>query len=179
MNGTRIARASAAALVGVALLAGSAAARSTTEVTVTHGIVLDTTAAASRTCGFPIELHTVGKEVSIRQYSSSGALRQELIIQHYDGYLLNPANGKTITSKVSGPGRWVYHEDGSITESSAGSTIRTAPGAGLVSGFIGNSRVTLVPTGDFDEDGSPIYDFTDESSHGQFLGNGGICDILR
>jgi hypothetical protein len=178
MNGTRIGRAVAAAAIGATMAAGSVAAAST-DVTVTHGIVLDTPSFASRTCGFPIELHTVGKEVSIKQYDADGELRQELTVQQYNGYLLNPANGKTIMSKVAGAGRLVYHEDGSITESGSGSTVRTAPGAGLVSGFIGHTRVTLVPTGEVDEEGFPVYDFVDETSAGQFLGNGGVCDILR
>jgi hypothetical protein len=98
--------------------------------------------------------------------------------QHYDGYLLNPANGKTISSRVSGPIRDVFHADGTITETTSGATIRTAPGAGLVSGFIGHESVTLVPTGEVDEDGFPIYDFTDDTVNGQFLGNGGVCAIL-
>ena len=168
-----------AVLLAAALAAPlTVAAASTTVVTVTHGIVLDTAAAASGTCGFPIELHTVGTEISIRQYRSDGTLRSETLVQHYDGYLLNPANGKRISTKVSGPVRDVYNADGSITETSSGATTRTAPGAGLVSGFIGHSSVTLVPTGEIDEDGFPVYDFTDESVHGQFLGNAGICAII-
>ena len=168
-----------AVLLAAALAAPlTVAAASTTVVTVTHGIVLDTAAAASGTCGFPIELHTVGTEISIRQYRSDGSLRAETVVQHYDGYLLNPANGKTLSSKVSGPTRDVYNADGSITETGSGATTRTAPGAGLVSGFIGHSSVTLVPTGEIDEDGFPVYDFTDDTFRGQFLGNAGICAIL-
>ena len=167
------------ALAAAALAAPmTVAAASSTVVTVTHGIVLDTTAAASATCGFPIELHTVGTEVSIRQYRSDGTLRSETLVQHYDGYLLNPANGKTLSSKVSGPDRIIYDADGSRTETSSGATTRTAPGAGLVSGFIGHSSVTLVPTGEIDADGFPVYDFTDDTFHGQVLGNAGICAIL-
>jgi hypothetical protein len=47
-----------------------------------------------------------------------------------------------------------------------------------VSGFIGREQVTLVPTGEVDEDGFPIYDETDHTVNGQFLGNTGICGIL-
>jgi hypothetical protein len=167
------------ALLAAALAAPTAvAAASTTVVSVTHGIVLDTSAAASGTCGFAIELHTVGTEVSIRQFAADGTLRSETLVQHYDGYLLNPANGKALASRVSGPTRLVYHDDGSMTETSGGATTRTAPGAGLVSGFIGHSSVTLVPTGEVDEDGFPIYDFTDDTFRGQFLGNAGVCAIL-
>ena len=36
----------------------------------------------------------------------------------------------------------------------------------------------LVPTGEIDEDGFPIYDQTDDTQSGQFLGNSLICGIL-
>ena len=179
MISTRLSTALAAATVGVTLIAGPAAAASV-EVTVIHGIVLDTQAyGASRACGFPIELHTVGKEVSISQYNADGTLRSTTLVQQYDGYLLNPANGKQIMSKVAGPVRDVYAADGTITETVSGATVRTAPGAGIVSGFIGHERAVLVPTGGVDEDGNPEYDVTEDTIAGLFLGNGGVCDILR
>jgi hypothetical protein len=68
MHATQIVRAAAAALLAAGLVSATTAAESRTEVTVTHGIGLHVTAAASWTCGFLIELHTVGKEVSIRHY---------------------------------------------------------------------------------------------------------------
>ena len=178
MNARRMGLATAMALLAVGLTAGIAAADSRTDVTVTHGIALDIAAAASQACGFPIELHTVGKEVSIRHYDDSGTLSSETLVQHYDGYLLNPANGKRVSSRVSGPVRDVYYDDGSITETSSGSTVRTVPGSGLVSGFIGHSSVTLVPTGETDEDGFPVYDFVDDTFRGIFLGNQGVCTVL-
>jgi len=181
MHATRLARAAVATamLAGLLTIAATPAAAATVEKTIRQGIPLDgTLGGASATCGFKIELHSVGMEVSVRRYDADGNLVSELRQIHYDGYALNPANGKTITSKVSGPERWVYNADGTITATSSGSTVRTAPGAGLVSGFIGHSRVTLVPTGDVDEDGFPIYDEVDGSSSGQFLGNGGMCGIL-
>jgi hypothetical protein len=174
----RIGGAVATALMAASLAAGTVAAGSSTETTVTHGIELDIAAAASQTCGFPIELHSVGKEISISHYRADGTLRSWTLVQHYDGYLLNPANGKTIASRVSGPVREVYAEDGSISVSSSGATTRTAPGSGLVSGFIGHESFVLVPTGETDEDGFPIYDFLDESFHGIFLGNQGVCAVL-
>ena len=178
MDMKRIGLATATALVAASLAVGTAAAASKTETTVTRGIVLDIAAAASQTCGFPIELHTVGMEVAIRHYDADGTLRSETLVQHYDGYLLNPANGKTVSTRVSGPTRDVYYDDGSIAESSSGSTTRTAPGSGLVSGFIGHESVVLVPTGETDEDGFPVYDFVDDSFRGIFLGNQGVCDVL-
>ena len=178
MNTKRIGLATATALVAASLAVGTAAAASKTETTVTHGIVLDIAAAASQTCGFPIELHTVGMEVAIRHYDADGGLRSETLMQHYNGYLLNPANGKTVATRVSGPTRDVYRDDGSIAESTSGSTTRTAPGSGLVSGFIGHESVVLVPTGETDEDGFPVYDFVDDSFSGIFLGNQGVCDVL-
>jgi hypothetical protein len=178
MDTKRIGLATAAALIAASMTAGGAAAASTTEAAVTRGIVLDTISFASQTCGFLIELHSVGMEVVIRHYDGGGVLRSETIVQHYDGYLLNPANGKTLATRVSGPVRWVYFDDGSISEASAGSTTRTAPGAGLVSGFIGRGSVTLVPTGEVDEEGFPIYDFVDDTFRGLFLGNQGVCDVL-
>jgi len=182
MHPARLARTAVATVTLAGLLAVAAtpvAAASTVEKTITHGIPLDITlGGASATCGFKIELHSVGMEVSVRRYDADGNLVSELRQIHYDGYALNPANGKTIMSKVSGPERWVYNADGTITYTGSGSTVRTAPGAGLVSGFIGHSRVTLVPTGEVDEDGFPIYDEVDGSFAGQFLGNAGICGIL-
>jgi hypothetical protein len=174
----RIGWAMAAALMAAWLSAGMVAAGSATETTVTHGITLDIAAAASQTCGFPIELHTVGLEVSIRHYAADGTLRSSTLVQHYDGYLLNPANGKTVASRVSGPVRDIYYADGSIAETSSGATTRTAPGSGLVSGFIGHESFVLVPTGETDEDGFPVYDFLDDSFHGIFLGNQGVCAVL-
>ena len=179
MGTKRLGLAMAAGLVAASLAAGSVAAASRTETTRTRGINLDTIAfGATQACGFLIELHTVGTEVVISHYDGAGALRSQTIQSHWDGYLLNPANGKTISSKVSGPVRDVYHDDGSITETTSGSTVRTAPGFGLVSGFIGHGAVRLVPTGEVDEDGFPIYDFVDDTWHGQFLGNQGVCDVL-
>jgi hypothetical protein len=178
MDTKRIGLATATALVVTCLAVGTAAAAAQTETTVTRGIVLDTVSFASQTCGFPIELHTVGMEVSIRHYDADGILRSETLVQHYDGYLLNPANGKTLSTRVSGPTRDIYADDGSIVESSSGSTTRTAPGSGIVSGFIGHESVVLVPTGEIDEDGFPVYDFVDDTFHGIFLGNQGVCDIL-
>jgi len=179
MISNRIGAALVVAALGAALGAGPVAAASTVDVTVTRGIVLDTQAAATRTCGFLIELHTVGKEVLIERYGPDGSLVAGTLVQQYDGYLLNPANGKTIASKVAGPTRDVYASDGSITETSNGATVRTAPGAGLVSGFIGHARVVMVPTGSVDGDGNPEYDVTEDTFNGLFLGNGGVCDLLR
>jgi hypothetical protein len=174
---TRIRTALAAAAIGAALVAGPAAAASVA-VTVIRGIVLDTQAAATRTCGFLIELHTVGKEVSISQYDPDGRLVSATFVQQYDGYLLNPANGKTIASRVAGPTRTLYAADGTITESTDGMTVRTAPGWGVVSGFIGHDHVVMVPTGGVDEDGNPEYDFTVDTFSGLDLGNAGVCAIL-
>lgn len=178
MDTKRIALAGASALMATSLAVGTVAAHSTTETTVTRGIVLDTVSFASQTCGFLIELHTVGMEVVISHYDADGILRSQTIVQQYNGYLLNPANGKTISSRVAGPVRDVYFADGSIHETSSGATTRTAPGFGLVSGFIGHSSVTLVPTGETDEDGFPVYDFVDDTFSGIFLGNQGVCDVL-
>jgi hypothetical protein len=179
MISNRIGAALVAGALGAAVMAGPVAAATTVEVTVTHGIVLDTQAAASRTCGFPIELHTVGKEVLIQRFGKDGTLVAATLVQHYDGYLLNPANGKTISSKVSGPVKDVYAADGTITETSNGATVRTAPGLGIVSGFIGHARTVMVPTGGVDEDGNPEYDITEDTFNGLFLGNGGVCEVLR
>jgi hypothetical protein len=175
---TRIGSVLAATAIATALVTGPVAAADSTQVTVTHGIVLDTQAAASRTCGFPIELHTVGMEVRIDHFAADGTLRSSTLVQVYDGDLLNPANGKSIRSHVAGPTRDVYAADGTITETASGATVRTAPGAGLVSGFIGREKVVLVPTGGVDEDGNPEYDIPIDIVNGQFLGNGGVCSIL-
>jgi len=47
-----------------------------------------------------------------------------------------------------------------------------------VSGFIGHESFVLVPTGEIDEDGFPVYDFMDDTFRGIFLGNQGVCDVL-
>jgi len=178
MISNRIGAALVAGAMGAAL-AGGAVSAAAVDVTVTRGIVLDTQASATRTCGFLIELHTVGQEVAINHYGADGRLLSATVVQHYDGYLLNPANGKTIDSRVSGPTRDVYAADGTITETSNGSTVRTAPGYGIVSGFIGHARVVMVPTGGVDEDGNPEYDYPVDTFNGLFLGNGGVCEVLQ
>lgn len=179
MKVMRIRLAAIGGALGMALVAAPVGAGTVVDVTVTHGIVLDTQAAATRTCGFLIELHTVGKEVLVSRTDAEGRLVATTLVQVYNGYLLNPANGKTISSRVAGPVRDAYAADGTITETSGGATVRTAPGAGIVSGFIGHSRVVMVPTGAVDEDGNPEYDFTEDTFNGLFLGNGGVCDVLR
>lgn len=178
MNAKRIGLSAATAIMAVAMAAGGASADSRTETTVTHGILLDIQAAASWTCGFSIELHTVGKEVSIRHYDADGNLTSSILVQQYNGYLLNPANGKTVSSRVSGPVFDAYHDDGSITESWSGATVRTARGSGLVSGWIGHESITFVPTGEVDEDGFPVYDVLNDTFRGIFLGNQGVCAVL-
>jgi hypothetical protein len=120
----------------------------------------------------------VGTEVTIRRYGADGTLLSQTVVQHYDGYLLNPANGKTLASRVSGPVHDSFYPDGTIVEWWSGSTSRTAPGAGLVSGWIGHESMVLVPTGETDEDGFPIYDLVEDTFTGQFLGNQGACAVL-
>ncbi|HEY5997631.1 MAG TPA: hypothetical protein VIU29_11460, partial [Candidatus Deferrimicrobiaceae bacterium] len=94
MDVKRLGLATATALVAASLSIGTAAAGATTETTVTHGITLDISlGSASQTCGFPIELHTVGMDVLILHYDADGTLASQTLQQHYDGYLLNPANG--------------------------------------------------------------------------------------
>jgi len=182
MNAARMIRVAVAAATIAGVLAGSIAttvAAATVETTVTHGIPLDgTLGGASAACGFKVELHSVGKETVIDRYDADGNLRVEIRQLVYTGYILNPANGKTISSKVAGIDETVFNADGSIFLMSTGTTHRNAPGAGLVSGFIGRSSVTLVPTGEVDEDGFPIYDEVGGTFAGQFLGNDGICAIL-
>jgi hypothetical protein len=83
-----------------------------------------------------------------------------------------------VTSKVAGPERIVYADDGTIVDTLTGSTHRNVPGGGLVSGFIGRDRIVLAPTREFEEDGFPIYDVVDESTSGNWPGNAGVCEYL-
>ena len=178
MPATRLARALTLGLLAVALAAPAAQAATTVEHERAAGINLDVLAfGVTAACGFPVELHSVGKEVITSHYKD-GVLVSESRHLVYDGYLLNPANGQTVSSKVAGTDRTIYLADGSLVATSTGTTHRNVPGAGLVSGFIGRDYVVLAPTGDLDEDGFPIYDEVDGSSHGQFLGNDGMCGIL-
>ncbi len=96
----------------------------------------------------------------------------------YDGYLLNPANGRTVS--LEGRRCRAEHLQRRRVHRVRRPAPRTAtsPAAGLLSGFIGRDHFVLVPTGELDEDGFPIYDFADESSSGQFLGNAGVCEFL-
>jgi len=178
MPANRLIRAASFALLAAALAAPAALASTTVEVERASGINLDTLAfGVTAACGFTVELHSVGKEVTTRRYDD-GVLVSETSHLVYDGYLLNPANGKTVTSKVAGADTTIYLADGTLDVRSTGTTHRNVPGAGLVSGFIGRDRVVLAPTGELDEDGFPIYDALDESSSGQFLGNAGVCEFL-
>ena len=90
MGTRRIELATATALVAASLAVGTAAAASNTETTVSQGSLLDITAAASQTCGFP------DRVAHGRQGSHDSPLRcrweaaSETLVQHYDGYLLEP-----------------------------------------------------------------------------------------
>ena len=178
MHAFRAVRAITITLLAVGLAAPTAIAATTVEVDRTSGINLDTLAfGVTATCGFTVELHTVGREVVISRHQD-GVLVSETRQSVYHGVLLNPANGRTVATKVAGPERTVYATDGTITATLTGSTHRNVPGAGLVSGFIGRSWVVLAPTGEIDADGWPIYDVVDETSSGQWLGNAGVCEHL-
>lgn len=179
MRHNRLLRAVSLSILAAALLVPAAAARTTVEVERTMDINLDVLAfGVTATCGFTVELHTVGKEVVVSRYDDSGALVSSTRQIVYSGYLLNPENGRTVSSMVAGPERTVYAEDGTIVSTITGTTHRNAPGGGLVSGFIGRERVVLAPTGAVDADGAPIYDVVEESKSGPFLGNGGVCPYL-
>ncbi|HEX5014714.1 MAG TPA: hypothetical protein VFV72_11225 [Candidatus Limnocylindrales bacterium] len=179
MTPKRLLRNTAIAALVLVLTAPASNAATTVVVEREAGINFDAIAfGVTAACGVPIELHTVGKSVVISRYDKDGRLVAQTIQAVWDGYLLNPANGKTVMSKVAGPERIRYLEDATIVDTLTGSTHRNVPGAGLVSGFIGRDRVVLAPTGEVDEEGFPIYDFVDESQSGQWLGNGGLCEFL-
>jgi hypothetical protein len=171
-------RAAAAALLALALGVPGAAASTTVEVERASGINLDTLAfGVTAACGFTVELHSVGRVVVVSRFVD-GRLVSETVQMVYHGYLLNPSNGRTVSSKVAGPEHTTYLDDGTVLYSATGSTVRTVPGGGLVSGFIGRDYLELAPTGELDEDGLPIDDIVDESSSGRWLGNGGGCEYL-
>jgi hypothetical protein len=179
MLANRLLRAAATAILAVSLAVPAVAAATTVEIERAADNNFDAIAfGVTAACGVPIELHTVGKSHVISRYDSDRRLVAQTIQAVWNGYLLNPANGKTVTSKVAGPERIRFLEDGTIVDTLTGSTHRNVPGAGLVSGFIGRDRVVLAPTGEVDDEGFPIYDFVDESQTGQWLGNGGLCEFL-
>jgi hypothetical protein len=132
---------------------------------------------ATTDCGFPIEVHTVGNGMVISRYDGDRLVSQTIQFV-WNGYFLNPANGHRIDSKVAGPERITYLADGTVIDVATGSTHRNVPGEGLVSGFIGRGYVVLVPTGEVDGDGFPIYDVVEDSFNGQWLGNTGMCAAL-
>lgn len=171
-------RAASAAGLALALAAPAAMANTTVEFERIREVHFDFVASApTATCGFPVELHTSGTQSLTSRYSDG-----RLVQQHFrwvlSGYFLNPANGKSVTSKVAGPERIEYAADGSIVDVLTGATVRTVPGAGLVSGFIGLTYVELVPTGEVDEEGFPIFDVVDERSAGQFIWYDALCTYL-
>jgi len=174
----RLLLAASTAILGLALAAPGALATTTVEVERSVDVHFDAIAfGASVECGFTIEVHTVGKGVTISRYED-GRLVSQTIQFVWTGFLLNPANGRTVVSKVAGPERITYLADGTVIDMAMGSTHRNVPGAGLVSGFIGRSYVELAPTGEVDEDGLPIFDVVAESFSGQWLGNAGVCEFL-
>jgi hypothetical protein len=122
----------------------------------------------------PIEPHTVGMEVAIRHYDAEGTLRSETSSSTTTA-ILNPANGKTVSTRVSGPTRDVYYDDGSIAESSSGST--TGPHRLRTRERLHQGRsVVLVPTGETDEDG-----FRPRLRRRQLQASSrqpGVCDVL-
>lgn len=168
----------AAGLLASLLVAGTALAA---DVRVTRssdsfdGLAFGVTAA----CGFTVELHTVGKRIDIERYDADGSLVSWIGQSVWNGYLLNPANGYTLSSRVAGPVHVRYLDDGSFVETLTGAIhIRTAPGGGVVSAIVGRLSAVLAPTGEVDEDGFPIFDVLDESSSGLWLGNEGVCPYL-
>lgn len=174
----RLFRAISAAGLALALAAPSAMASTTVETERTKEVHFDFVAsAATAACGFPIELHTSGLQIIHSRYDD-GRLVAFSLQWVLSGYLINPANGKTVASKVAGPDHVRYLEDGTVIEFVTGTTHRNVPGAGLVSGFIGRSYAVLVPTGEVDEEGFPIYDVVEETFTGQWLGNDGLCEFL-
>jgi len=176
----RLLTALALVTLGVLSAAAPAAAATTVVVEREQGINLDTIAfGVTAACGFPVELHTVGRSHVISRYDATGRLVSQTIQSVFHGELLNPANGRSVPSKVAGPERIFYNEDGTVVDTTTGSTHRNVPGAGLVSGFIGRAHVVLAPTGELDDEGMPIYDVVDESQSGQWLGNGGVCEFLE
>ena len=178
MHAFRALRALTITLLAVGLAAPTAIAATTVAVDRTSDINLDALAfGVTATCGFTVELHTVGREVVISRHQD-GVLVSETRQAVYHGVLLNPANGRTVATKVAGPERTVYAADGTVIATLTGSTHRNVPGAGLVSGFIGRSWVVLAPTGEIDPDGWPVYEVLDESTSGQWLGNAGLCEHL-
>ena len=174
----RLLLAAATAVLGLALGAPATLAATTVEVERSVDVHFDAVAFnATVECGFTVEVHTIGKGVMVSR-SVDGRLVSQTIQFVWTGYLLNPANGRTLDSRVAGSERITYLADGSVIDTAMGATHRNVPGAGLVSGFIGRSYVELVPTGEVDEDGLPIFDVVAESFHGQWLGNAGVCEFL-
>src|SRR5215510_8992493 len=113
MPANRLVRAAATAALALALTAPVSNAATTVVVEHDAGINFGAIAfGVSAACGVPIELHTVGKSVVKSRYDSSGRLVAQSFHGVWDGYLLNPANGKTVASKVAGPEIIRYQEDG-------------------------------------------------------------------
>jgi hypothetical protein len=99
----RLLLAAATAILGLALAAPAALAATTVDVERSVDVHFDAIAfGASVECGFTIEIHTVGKGLMISRYQD-GRLVSQTIQFVWTGYLLNPANGRTVDSKVAGP----------------------------------------------------------------------------
>jgi hypothetical protein len=176
----RFSLALAVGLLATLLVAGTAAAAGQVQVTRTSDINFDGLAfGVTAACGFTVEVHTVGKTVDIERFDADGNLVSYIGQGVWDGYLLNPANGKSVPSRIAGPIHVQYLDDGTIVEMGTGAIyLRTVPGEGLVSAFVGRIRAVLGPTGEVDEDGFPIFDVVEESFSGQWSGNGGVCEYL-
>lgn len=178
MNRQTLVRAALLGVAGALLASGIALASTSVVIERATEVHFDAPAiGATADCGFPIEVHTVGNGIVISR-SDDDRLVSQTIQFVWTGYFLNPANGHTVDSKVAGPERITYLADGTIIDVGTGSTHRNLPGEGLVSGFIGRGYVVLVPTGEIDGDGFPIYDVVEESFTGQWLGNTGMCAAL-
>ena len=178
MNRFPLVRAALLGVAGAVLAAGTSLASTTVVVEQVVELHFDAPAlGATADCGFPIEVHTVGNGIVISRYDGDRLVSQTIQFV-WNGYFLNPANGNTVDSMVAGPERITYLADGTIIDVATGATHRNLPGEGLVSGFIGRGYVVLVPTGDLDGDGFPIYDVVEDSFSGQWLGNTGMCAAL-
>ena len=101
-------------------------------------------------CSFPTVVHSQGT-LKVKTYTDDAGNVLREVINVQDSFTItytNPANGKSISTKLGGPVRNEYHPDGSLTQTISGrERLYTAPGEGVVAKQVGRLVIHVAADG--------------------------------
>jgi hypothetical protein len=163
----------ATSVVALVLAVGTAPqAEGATPVFVTNNVD-DTVyfAQTSAICGFPVYEHDAGAVTTMVTTMPDGSVKSHDVVVKITEtfYSTDPAHTGTVTARPAGPFIEIDHPDGTVTEMGIGQDGHvTMPGAGLVWGDIGITKVEVDTSGNVTEVAHGIF-YPDHS---------GICPLL-